>query len=46
MINPDSRPKFKDLVVDFSAMARDPPRYLVIKVRVWVIHAANVFCVG
>ncbi|XP_061565170.1 receptor tyrosine-protein kinase erbB-2 isoform X1 [Cololabis saira] len=31
MINPDSRPKFKDLVLDFSAMARDPPRYLVIK---------------
>ncbi|XP_041829187.1 receptor tyrosine-protein kinase erbB-2 isoform X2 [Melanotaenia boesemani] len=31
MIDPDSRPKFKDLVSDFSAMARDPSRYLVIK---------------
>lgn len=32
MIDPDSRPKFKDLVSDFSAMARDPPRYVVIQV--------------
>uniref|UniRef100_A0A7N6BBS9 Receptor protein-tyrosine kinase n=1 Tax=Anabas testudineus TaxID=64144 RepID=A0A7N6BBS9_ANATE len=31
MIDPDSRPKFKDLVQDFSAMARDPPRYIVIQ---------------
>ncbi|XP_028331574.1 receptor tyrosine-protein kinase erbB-2 isoform X2 [Gouania willdenowi] len=31
MIDPDSRPKFKDLVNDFSAMARDPPRYVVIQ---------------
>uniref|UniRef100_A0A672J2S4 Receptor protein-tyrosine kinase n=1 Tax=Salarias fasciatus TaxID=181472 RepID=A0A672J2S4_SALFA len=31
MIDPDSRPKFKDLVSDFSAMARDPPRYVVIQ---------------
>ncbi|XP_077594825.1 receptor tyrosine-protein kinase erbB-2 [Stigmatopora nigra] len=31
MIDPDSRPKFKDLVGDFSAMARDPPRYVVIQ---------------
>ncbi|XP_072229930.1 receptor tyrosine-protein kinase erbB-2 isoform X1 [Leuresthes tenuis] len=31
MIDPDSRPKFKDLVLDLSAMARDPSRYLVIK---------------
>lgn len=32
MIDPDSRPKFKELVQEFTAMARDPPRYLVIKV--------------
>ncbi|XP_014856053.1 PREDICTED: receptor tyrosine-protein kinase erbB-2 isoform X1 [Poecilia mexicana] len=31
MIDPDSRPKFKDLVQDLSAMARDPSRYLVIQ---------------
>ncbi|XP_047233229.1 receptor tyrosine-protein kinase erbB-2 [Girardinichthys multiradiatus] len=31
MIDPDSRPKFKDLVNGFSAMARDPSRFLVIK---------------
>ncbi|KAM9715657.1 receptor tyrosine-protein kinase erbB-2 [Menidia menidia] len=31
MIDPDSRPKFKDLVQELSAMARDPSRYLVIK---------------
>ncbi|KAG8009179.1 Receptor tyrosine-protein kinase erbB-2, partial [Nibea albiflora] len=30
MIDPDSRPKFKDLVNDFGSMARDPPRYVVI----------------
>lgn len=34
MIDPESRPKFKDLVQDFSLMARDPFRYLVIKVIV------------
>lgn len=33
MIDPDSRPRFKDLVNDFSTMARDPPRYVVIQVR-------------
>uniref|UniRef100_A0A671YNZ5 Receptor protein-tyrosine kinase n=1 Tax=Sparus aurata TaxID=8175 RepID=A0A671YNZ5_SPAAU len=31
MIDPESRPRFKDLVNDFSAMARDPPRYVVIQ---------------
>ncbi|XP_072311610.1 receptor tyrosine-protein kinase erbB-2 [Eucyclogobius newberryi] len=31
MIDPDSRPRFKDLVNDFSVMARDPPRYVVIQ---------------
>ncbi|XP_072524184.1 receptor tyrosine-protein kinase erbB-2 isoform X2 [Salminus brasiliensis] len=31
MIDPESRPKFKDLVTDFTYMARDPPRYVVIQ---------------
>ncbi|XP_023139917.2 receptor tyrosine-protein kinase erbB-2 isoform X2 [Amphiprion ocellaris] len=31
MIDPESRPKFKDLIIEFSAMARDPPRYVVIQ---------------
>uniref|UniRef100_A0A669F3M5 Receptor protein-tyrosine kinase n=1 Tax=Oreochromis niloticus TaxID=8128 RepID=A0A669F3M5_ORENI len=31
MIDPESRPRFKGLVNDFSAMARDPPRYVVIQ---------------
>uniref|UniRef100_A0A8D3BTJ4 Receptor protein-tyrosine kinase n=1 Tax=Scophthalmus maximus TaxID=52904 RepID=A0A8D3BTJ4_SCOMX len=31
MIDPESRPKFKNLVNDFSVMARDPPRYVVIQ---------------
>uniref|UniRef100_A0A4W6CLS4 Receptor protein-tyrosine kinase n=1 Tax=Lates calcarifer TaxID=8187 RepID=A0A4W6CLS4_LATCA len=31
MIDPESRPKFKNLVNDFSLMARDPPRYVVIQ---------------
>uniref|UniRef100_A0A1A7WIK4 Receptor protein-tyrosine kinase n=1 Tax=Iconisemion striatum TaxID=60296 RepID=A0A1A7WIK4_9TELE len=31
MIDPESRPKFRNLVQDFSSMARDPSRYLVIK---------------
>uniref|UniRef100_A0A8C1A232 Receptor protein-tyrosine kinase n=1 Tax=Cyprinus carpio carpio TaxID=630221 RepID=A0A8C1A232_CYPCA len=30
MIDPDSRPRFKELVEEFSIMARDPPRYVVI----------------
>lgn len=32
MIDPSSRPRFKELVVEFSKMARDPSRYLVIQV--------------
>ncbi|XP_029933786.1 receptor tyrosine-protein kinase erbB-2 [Myripristis murdjan] len=31
MIDPESRPRFKELVNDFGAMARDPPRYVVIQ---------------
>lgn len=32
MIDPEYRPRFKDLVREFTAMARDPPRYVVIQV--------------
>ncbi|KAM6900104.1 melanoma receptor tyrosine-protein kinase-like [Xenentodon cancila] len=31
MIDPSSRPRFRELIVDFSHMARDPSRYLVIQ---------------
>eukprot|EP00064_Thunnus_orientalis_P014425 superscaffoldBa00002497_g14469 len=31
MIDPSSRPKFRELIVEFSKMARDPSRYLVIQ---------------
>uniref|UniRef100_A0A3P9HEJ2 Receptor protein-tyrosine kinase n=1 Tax=Oryzias latipes TaxID=8090 RepID=A0A3P9HEJ2_ORYLA len=31
MIDPSSRPKFKELIMEFSQMARDPSRYLVIR---------------
>lgn len=44
MIDPDSRPRFKDLVNDFTVMARDPPRYVVI--QVCVSHAANILLLG
>lgn len=33
MIDADSRPKFKELAAEFTRMARDPQRYLVIQVR-------------
>lgn len=46
MIDPDSRPKFKELVQDFSAMARDPSRFLVIKVHLIESKVANVELVG
>lgn len=32
MIDPEYRPRFKDLVKEFTAMARDPTRYVVIQV--------------
>lgn len=32
MIDADSRPKFRELIHEFSKMARDPQRYLVIQV--------------
>lgn len=31
-VDPDSRPTFRELIEDFSKMARDPQRYLVIDV--------------
>lgn len=31
MIDADSRPKFRELILEFSKMARDPQRYLVIQ---------------
>nr|XP_046228029.1 melanoma receptor tyrosine-protein kinase-like isoform X2 [Scatophagus argus] len=31
MIDPSSRPRFRELVTEFSKMARDPSRYLVIQ---------------
>ncbi|XP_063768804.1 melanoma receptor tyrosine-protein kinase-like isoform X2 [Eleginops maclovinus] len=31
MIDPCSRPRFRELIVEFSKMARDPPRYLVVQ---------------
>lgn len=32
MIDAESRPKFRELIAEFSKMARDPQRYLVIQV--------------
>ena len=32
MIDRDSRPRFRELVNEFSSMARDPSRYVVIQV--------------
>lgn len=42
MIDPESRPRFKGLVNDFSAMARDPTRYVVIQVCKCFTHAVNI----
>lgn len=36
MIDAESRPRFRELIAEFSKMARDPTRYLVIQVR-WVL---------
>lgn len=36
MIDENIRPTFKELASDFTRMARDPPRYLVIKVSQWL----------
>lgn len=37
MIDADSRPKFKELAAEFSRMARDPQRYLVIQVSTYAL---------
>lgn len=34
MIDADSRPKFRELIIEFTKMARDPQRYLVIQVLI------------
>lgn len=36
MIDENIRPTFKELASDFTRMARDPPRYLVIRVRLLI----------
>lgn len=43
MIDADSRPKFRELILEFSKMARDPQRYLVIQVpgQSWFFHCQN-----
>lgn len=38
MIDADSRPKFRELIVEFTKMARDPQRYLVIQVSDLRLH--------
>lgn len=42
MIDADSRPHFRELVAEFSKMARDPSRYLVIQVSLFNISI--VYC--
>lgn len=37
MIDENIRPTFKELASDFTRMARDPPRYLVIRVRLLIV---------
>ncbi len=39
-IDPDSRPRFKELVEDFTIMARDPSRYVFILVRAFFLYVA------
>lgn len=46
MIDPDSRPRFRDLVNDFTSMARDPPRYVVIQVCVFYVANVLFLCVS
>lgn len=42
MIDADSRPRFKELAVEFCRMARDPQRYLVIQVS--KLQKNKLFC--
>lgn len=50
MIDADSRPKFKELASEFSRMARDPQRYLVIQVSgfivSWLLSLNILSCTG
>lgn len=41
MIDPESRPRFRELISEFSKMARDPQRYLVIQVWIVVYRARS-----
>lgn len=45
MIDPEYRPRFKDLVKEFTAMARDPPRYVVIQVCGCGVFPEILWCV-
>uniref|UniRef100_A0A9J8D4S5 Receptor protein-tyrosine kinase n=1 Tax=Cyprinus carpio carpio TaxID=630221 RepID=A0A9J8D4S5_CYPCA len=46
MIDADSRPRFKELAAEFSRMARDPQRYLVIQVGIHILtfYLKFIFC--
>lgn len=44
MVDENVRPTFKELANEFTRMARDPPRYLVIKVRE-THFVPSLFCV-
>lgn len=47
MIDENVRPTFKELANDFTRMARDPARYLVIKVGLcsdFSLHMETHFC--
>lgn len=46
MIDENVRPTFKELASDFTRMARDPLRYLVIKVRTLVLQLGVLATVG
>lgn len=46
MIDENVRPTFKELANEFTRMARDPPRYLVIKVRTTSVEVGRLMCVS
>lgn len=43
MIDADSRPRFRELIAEFTKMARDPSRYLVIQVRLFCLKSTIFF---
>lgn len=43
MIDENVRPTFKELASDFTRMARDPHRYLVIKVQMMLFLVSELF---